>query len=677
MGNSAPSILYATPINNPDKQPNETPIYRAPPSVGLDLNNLMPQFRTLHDILRLRFQSPMNDFIGRREIDPSTGQLQNFFSWKSNQQIQIDAECFGSGLLNLGLCPELAEQGMQPLRMLGIYSKNTVEYLIADIAGMMQCISIVPIYDTLGEESTVYTFRVTKMATCLVTSNHVEKLLKEKQAGKLQYLHNLIVPDLEKVSPETIRNFQGFVRFFSFEDIIRAGVQARRPWAMATPDHVYCFSFTSGTVGEPKGAYITHRNIISLIPGIQLKANNLVHPGDSYISYLPMAHVLERAVFVVLIYLGVKIGVYSGDVMKISDDAQILKPAIFVSVPRMFSKIHDGIRKTVDEQTPIKKNLFHHAIQSKLASLEKSGKVTHPIYDQLVFRKIRARLGGNVRFMITGSAPIDGSMLKFLKCVFCCPMLEGYGQTEACGIEFVTDLRESGAGHVGGPQLQNEYKLVDVPEMNYFSTDRDQQGNLSPRGEIWVRGPNVIPGYFLNPEQTRETFSPDGWLKSGDVGQILFPNNALRIIDRKKNIFKLQQGEYIAPEKLENAYKLASPFVNEIFVYGDGLRTCVVAIVHIDPPGITKLAQQFAIPDADPLQLKDSPEFLKKLCALLNETGKQNKFNSLEMLKGVFVDTRAFADNGLLTATFKLKRKDARTFYEREIDKMYSALPTA
>ena len=140
--------------------------------------------------------------------------------------------------------------------------------------------------------------------------------------------------------------------------------------------------------------------------------------------------------------------------------------------------------------------LISKGIKSKLNNLHKKGETKHWLYDALIFNKVKKVLGGRVKKMATGSAPIDPSVLDFLKIAFCAPILEGYGQTEGCSYEFSTDVRDGISGHVGGPFIENEFKLVDVPEMNYLSTDRDENGNSSPRGEIWVRGPNIIPGYY-------------------------------------------------------------------------------------------------------------------------------------------------------------------------------------
>ena len=164
-------------------------------------------------------------------------------------------------------------------------------------------------------------------------------------------------------------------------------------------------------------------------------------------------------------------------------------------------------------------------------------------------------MGGRVKVLLTASAPISVEVMDFLKIAFCAPILEAYGQTEGTGLEFATARDDPFSGHVGGPCEQNEFKLVDVQEMNYTSKDRDENGNPKPRGEILVRGPNIIKGYYKADEKNKETFTKDGWLMSGDIGEITYPGNRLKIIDRKKNIFKLSQGEYIAPEKLEGKYK--------------------------------------------------------------------------------------------------------------------------
>ena len=162
--------------------------------------------------------------------------------------------------------------------------------------------------------------------------------------------------------------------------------------------------------------------------------------------------------------------------------------------------------------------------------------------------KFRAIMGGNVRLMVTGSAPISVEVLNFLKVCFCCPILEGYGQTESSAASCITLPNDRKAGHVGGPLPCLKIKLRDIPEMEYTSKDKPH-----PRGEICFKGPSIFEGYYGNIEKTKEAFTSDGWLQSGDVG-VVYPNGAIRIVDRAKNIFKLAQGEYIAPEKLENVY---------------------------------------------------------------------------------------------------------------------------
>jgi len=188
-----------------------------------------------------------------------------------------------------------------------------------------------------------------------------------------------------------------------------------------------------------------------------------------------------------------------------------------------------------------------------------------------VFTKIRNRLGGRCKAMVTGAAPISPEVLDLLRIAFGCQVYEGYGQTEACAAISVTVTGDYSTGHVGCPLPCVELKLVDVPEMNYTAEDKP-----NPRGEICVRGTSVCQSYYKEPEKTREAIDADGWLHTGDVGEIQ-PNGTLKIIDRKKNIFKLAQGEYIAAEKIENVV-IRSPFIEQAWVYGNSLQVFSIAV---------------------------------------------------------------------------------------------------
>ena len=267
--------------------------------------------------------------------------------------------------------------------------------------------------------------------------------------------------------------------------------------------------------------------------------------------------------------------------------------------------------------------------------------------------------------MITASAPINGDVLEFLKAVFCCPVLEAYGMSETCGATTITRSEDPVCGHVGGPVQTCAIRLKDLPDMEYMSTDKPY-----PRGEICMRGSMIFNGYFLRPDKTAEAIV-DGWLLSGDVGQV-YPNGTIKIIDRSKNIFKLSQGEYLAPEKLENAY-IQSPLVTQIMVYGDSYKNCAVAIVVPDEVSLATWAKANGKEPNDVYE--DQAEYAKVVLDSINEVAKAKKFNSLEKPKEIYLTQDPFSiENDMLTPTFKMKRNVGKKLYQKEIDEMYEKL---
>lgn len=663
-------INYAIPIDNPDKKDNETCIYKSPETVNEDLFKMKFQYNTIHDMYNEYFNyKPESDAFGHR-LKNEDGTLVNAFTWVSKAQVKETAEYMGSGMVNMELTEVNNEWNGFEMKMIGVYSKNSITYYISDIAMTMQGITSVPVYDTLGEEATEFTFNQTKIKTCFLTFSHVEKMLMtQKDKGTFKHLKNLVVMDPENFDKKVLEKYPGIFNVYTVDDVIESGKKNTRKWADVTPETAYSISYTSGTTGEPKGAVITHKNLIGVFPAVF--ARYIPNETDIHISYLPLAHVFERLAYNAFISKNVKIGVFQGNVLKLTEDLALLRPTIFLSVPRLFNKFYDKIKAGIEKTQGPKRKLVDRAIETKLHNLKTSCTYTHTFYDAIVFKKMRNVLGGRVKFMLTGSAPISLEVLDFLKICFSCPIIEGYGQTEGLGAEFVTYTYDPVGGHVGGPGPQNEFKLVDVEEMNYTSKDKDEQGRPRPRGEIWVRGQNVIPGYFLNDEQTKNTFTADGWLMSGDVGAILPEGNRLKIIDRKKNIFKLSQGEYIAPEKLEGAYKVTNPLITDVFVYGDSLKSCLVGVVCIEQPNLKGIASQLGVSGEN---LHESEEMKKAIINMFNEEAKKRKYNKLEQLKKIIIETKPFGELDLLTTTFKKRRNAFKEHYESQFDEMYKGL---
>jgi long-chain acyl-CoA synthetase len=353
-------------------------------------------------------------------------------------------------------------------------------------------------------------------------------------------------------------------------------------------------------------------------------------------------------------------GFYSGDPLKLLEDIVELKPTFFVTVPRILNRVYGKIMDGVNQKGGVAKWLFNKAVTDKTYYLMNGQGLSHKLYDKTVFQKVKDLFGGNLKFMITASAPINGEVLTFFKIALGIHVYEVYGQTESNGPITVTHPLDPTAGHVGGMISTCAVRLKDVPEMGYLSTDNP------PRGEIQFKGHNTFRGYFKNPEKTSEAISEDGWTSTGDVA-IVFPNGSIKIVDRAKNIFKLCQGEYIAPEKLENAYQQC-PLVAQIFVYGDSLQAYLLGFIVPDPENAKKWFADKG------LEAKfDNEDFKKAIIAQLDAKAKEFSFTSLEKIKKIHLHPQPFSvDNNLLTPTFKIKRNDAKKFFKEQIDAMYA-----
>lgn len=661
---------YAVSTQNADKGENETHIFRHPSMADRDLLTTRKE-GSLKDVFVERFKNKQAPYLGQRIYDESSQRLEPFFTWKTNEEVELAAASFGSGLLGLSLVPSTLDLHKHKGRALGFYGKNSLDFFIADIACVLFDIVVINLYDTLGPDSIVFILSQTQTSTCLVAASQLQTLLSLKAEGKLPSLEHVIVAgqqpgDVSRAEAEKL------LHLHTVEEVMCVGAESPKRFANTTAESIYAFSYTSGTSGEPKGAMITHGNILCMVPCLQEALTQYLQPGKRYLSYLPMAHILERVVFHVSAACGMLVGVFSGDVNKLTDDVMALKPTLFLSVPRVYVKIRHGILKSVSQQSWLKEALFNHALAVKVQNLAK-GKRTHSIYDKIIFSKIRERLGGAVELMISGSAPLEADVVDFLRAAFSIPVIEGYGQTEGCGIEFLLHPEDFVSRGVGGPQPYVEFKLVDVPELGYLTADRNKEGELAPRGEVWVRGPSVVAGYYGDEKRWAEGFTPDGWLKSGDIAVLAPPLNNIVLIDRKKDIFKLSQGEYIAPDKLESVYRTACSYLSDIFIYGDSHRDRVVAIAFIEESDLATFAKEKGVDASAGVDaLRQSITFKVKLLDDLRTRGKAFKLNSLEMIKAVYITRRSFADEGLKTATMKLKRHAAKKRFEEEIERLYS-----
>jgi len=439
---------------------------------------------------------------------------------------------------------------------------------------------------------------------------------------------------------------------------------AKNPQPHIAPNHmdVYTIMYTSGTTGDPKGVILTHGNLIAELSAIKAHSGGLFRTNDVHISYLPLAHSFERGAVYAMLSCGASVGFYQGNIVELFNDIATLKPTFLVGAPRVWSRLYDKMMLAINSGSGLKKKLFHWGFESKRKALENGGSTV--FWDKILFSKTQARIGGRVRFILSGSAPLDPKLGEFLKICFCCSVLEGYGLTENFAGAVITQFGETQLGHVGQPIACTEVKLLDVPEMGYSSK------NTPPTGEVMLRGPNLFRGYFKAPDQTKEALEPDGWFHTGDIGR-WNPNGTLSIIDRKKNIFKLAQGEYVAVEYLEGVY-IRSKYALQVWVYGSSFKPTLVAFVVPDPDTCLPWAKENGVePNLQILASND--KFRKVVLDDLTKVAQEAKLHGFEFVKSIKLVADPFAvDNDLMTPTFKLRRAPLQKRFQKDIDEMYT-----
>uniref|UniRef100_A0A4W3IAJ6 Arachidonate--CoA ligase n=1 Tax=Callorhinchus milii TaxID=7868 RepID=A0A4W3IAJ6_CALMI len=552
------------------------------------------------------------------------------YQWLSYKQVTDRAKYLGSGLLHRGCKPT-------PDQYIGVFSQNRPEWIISEQACYTYSMSVVPLYDTLGLEAIVYIINKAEISTAICDKPSKANLLLDNcEKGLTPPLHTIILMDpFDDALKE--RGIKCKVDVLSLKEV---EVRMELEW---TPD----------LKGDPKGAILTHANVVANAAAFLRTVENAFQPrtDDITISYLPLAHMFERVVQAAVYSCGARVGFFQGNIQLLMDDMKHLQPTIFPVVPRLLNRIYDKVQNGA--KSPLKKGLLDFAIARKKAEVLDGIVRNDSIWDKLVFNKVQASMGGRVRLLITAAAPISPSVLTFLRAVLGCQIFEAYGQTECTGGCTISLPGDTTADHVGAPIPCNIVKLVDVAEMNYFASNEE--------GEICIKGTNVFKGYLKDPERTAEALDADGWLHTGDIGRWL-PNGTLKIIDRKKNIFKLAQGEYIAPEKVENVYVQSSP-VAQVFVHGDSLKSHLVGIVVPDPEVLPDFAAKIGIKGSYD-ELCKNQKINKAILEDMVNMGKQAGLKSFEQVKVLHLHPEMFTiENGLLTPTLKAKRAELSKYF--------------
>ncbi|KAK4456530.1 long-chain-fatty-acid--CoA ligase 1 [Cladorrhinum samala] len=569
----------------------------------------------------------------------------------------------GSGLRKLGL-----EKGDR----VHIFAATSQNWLAMAHGASSQSMPIVTAYDTLGEEGLRYSMVATK-AKAIFLDPHLLPTLTNVLAVATA-VQTVVWNSQHQVNQEHIDKLKAsypHINILNFDELQKLGEENTVDPVPPVADDLCCIMYTSGSTGTPKGVPITHKSVIAAVAGASAIVQDFIGPGDGLLTYLPLAHILEFVFEHAAIHWGAILGygnpktLSDASVRNCNGDIREFKPSVLIGVPAVWETVKKGIIAKVNAGSPVVRGLFWGALALKErlmgAHLPGSG-----VLDAVVFKKIKEATGGRMRLCLSAGGPVSKDTQKFISMAIC-PMIIGYGLTETTAMGSLHSPLEWTAESIGGMTASVEAKLVDFPDAGYFATNKP-----NPQGEIWLRGPTVLKEYYENEKETAEAITPDGWFKTGDIGE-WDKYGHLKIIDRKKNLVKTLNGEYIALEKLESIYRSA-PVVANICVYADAEQAKPVAIIVPAEPAVKKLAAAVGVEGDDITQLIHDKTVHLAILKELQTAGRAGGLSGIEIIDGVVVvDDEWTPQNGLVTAAQKLNRRGILEKYRKEVAHAYGA----
>ncbi len=551
---------------------------------------------------------------------------------------------------SLGLA--LIEMGIQPQEKVAIFSQNRPEWVISDLAILSIGAVDVPIYATNSADECKYILSHSESKICLVSNQDLfDKIYSIKK--DLPLLKKIIT--FEKVNssdPDVISISEAF----NIGDSYKAKQEFDERMAKIVLEDTATIIYTSGTTGPPKGVILTHKNFLSNVYQAIDSHPGIFEDGDRSVSFLPLSHSLERtAGYYLLMKAGVTIH-YAESIQTVVDNMKEIKPHFVVSVPRLFEKIHAGIIEKVEKAPLLKKMLFYWAVGVGDKAVDyivkqKPLPITllpqYMLAKRLVLDKLKSAIGcENIKVFVSGGAPLATEINRFFHSIGV-TVHEGFGLTETSPITNVNTFKDFMFGTVGKPVIDTEIKIAED-------------------GEILIRGPQVMKGYYKNEEATKEVFTEDGFFKTGDIGEII--DGFLKITDRKKNIIITAGGKNITPANIEFAI-LSNRFISQAMVIGDRKPYLTMLIV----PNFEALrvwAQENGIKADTNKELVANENVIKLFDKIVEETNQQ--FAQVERIKKFTLLPEEFTQaTGELTPTLKLKRKEVIKKYADIIEAMY------
>lgn len=549
------------------------------------------------------------------------------------------------------LAAGLLALGLQPEDRVAIASSTRVDWIVADLAIMCAGGATTTVYPTTPSEDVAYIFGDSGSRFAFAEDDEQVAKIRERQAELLA---------LDKVI--TFDGTPDGDRVIGIEDLAARGREllAQRPDAVdvasaaVRPEHLATLMYTSGTTGRPKGVRLT--NDCWTYEGTAVAASDLLRADDLQYLWLPLSHSFGKVLEATQLAVGFASAV-DGRIPKLVDNLAVVKPTFMAAAPRIFEKVHARVVTTVEEEGGAKLKIFNWAFtvgREHSRILRAGGRpdawlsLRRALADRLVFAKLRHRFGGQLRFFVSGAAPLSVDIAEWFHTagILIC---EGYGLTETSAGTFVNRPHRTKLGTVGEVFAGTEVKIAED-------------------GEILIKGPGVMTGYHNMPEETAAVLDADGWLHTGDIGDV-DSEGYLRITDRKKDLIKTSGGKYVAPQNIEVLFKAICPYASQIVVHGDQRNYCT-ALIAVDPESIVPWAEQHDLGEVPYEQLVQRSEVRDMMAGYVKELNE--RLPRWETIKEfVVLPADLTVESGELTPSLKMKRRFVEQKYRDLLDGMY------